>query len=743
MNLASPEHDGLNHAQHPCCVQRRSQAKEKHKLCKGQDCCFHTSKVGARAPACQARGQKFEMCMFCSHEALSAVEADLKGRKLVEALRRLQASDLAIYQAALDKIEALRDKDTAIAYAQRAAKAKARNQKSGGQKQPDWGPLLVWRQPAMHLPKADQEAFQEDKSKAKQRLERKFPSVYKENARPERDWMGPLAQALRDWALDKSWRMCRQCGRMVPQPLRAQHLRGSDRTEPSLQACRYCKKGEGYWAPCPAERPEELRDLTPAILEALRPLEVHTGRQERARHGYLVHSEMIRFIFKAHSVSEQMEWLPKKARRRARKAHTFLLQSEDSSYRQFYELHEKFLRRRGNEIAKGDLQADAPIKRLPVNFLETKGLECCLWPHLYWRTDMCETHVRSTDKRRLQRRFMAKKNAKEEHDEEEDKDSSESEADPAKPTHQSAKASFLAKVHGSLVGYGSDPTLLHFVWDLWMWSGIGGAKNASGIGIREALATKPFSPEVWRTYHMALVDLQKQVGWPSLFITISPYEWSFPDHRFLEDELNKNLALRLDAPVLETLHIAHTLTQTVKGLLVGANDGIQDQGEHLFAAKDGNGKRTMVSWVARLEFQDGKRKRGVGNKPPQFYHGSGRVHVHILIWLKDLQSIDLPNKVRADLPKDDEPELRDLVVGSQLDWQNSGWPRFDGDSIVDPEAGILRLHHPADAHEKHCRAYLPDTLAGLRCHVDVQSSNGKSMILKYCSSHRDASRVLN
>ena len=36
-----------------------------------------------------------------------------------------------------------------------------------------------------------------------------------------------------------------------------------------------------------------------------------------------------------------------------------------------------------------------PIKRKPANFLETVGLECAIWPHLYWRRDMCETYVRS------------------------------------------------------------------------------------------------------------------------------------------------------------------------------------------------------------------------------------------------------------------------------------------------------------------------------------------------------------
>lgn len=39
----------------------------------------------------------------------------------------------------------------------------------------------------------------------------------------------------------------------------------------------------------------------------------------------------------------------------------------------------------------------APVKRMPANFLETVGLECAIWPHLYWRRDMCETYVRSQD----------------------------------------------------------------------------------------------------------------------------------------------------------------------------------------------------------------------------------------------------------------------------------------------------------------------------------------------------------
>ena len=80
----------------------------------------------------------------------------------------------------------------------------------------------------------------------------------------------------------------------------------------------------------------------------------------------------------------------------------------------------------------------------------------------------------------------------------------------------------------ALIGYNSDAQLLQFVYDLWLFTTIGGAKNSANAGIREALAAKPYSPELWHTYHAALIDLQKQLGWPSLFITVAPYEWSFP-----------------------------------------------------------------------------------------------------------------------------------------------------------------------------------------------------------------------
>ena len=162
----------------------------------------------------------------------------------------------------------------------------------------------------------------------------------------------------------------------------------------------------------------------------------------------------------------------------------------------------------------------------------------------------------------------------------------------------------------------------------------------------------------------------------------------------------------------------------MKGLLADAKEGV-------FAAGPEDGG--VRYWVARLEFQDGKRKRRV-YKEAQHYHGRGTPHAHILLWLRDVQNMELATKIRADLPEEGDAEMLDLVKGSQLDWQSSGWPLREEPSRV-TKSGTIQLRHPRKAHAQNCRAYLPDVLAAMRCHCDVLASDGRAMVLKYCVSH--------
>ena len=73
---------------------------------------------------------------------------------------------------------------------------------------------------------------------------------------------------------------------------------------------------------------------------------------------------------------------------------------------------------------------------------------------------------------------------------------------------------------------------------------------------------------------------------------------------------------------------------------------------------------TVINYFARIEFQDGKRKRGNPNARMP-YHGSGRPHVHFLVWLQNVEAIQLPGVVCASLPEDNSP-LKSIVVCCEL-----------------------------------------------------------------------------
>ena len=70
---------------------------------------------------------------------------------------------------------------------------------------------------------------------------------------------------------------------------------------------------------------------------------------------------------------------------------------------------------------------------------------------------------------------------------------------------------------------------------------------------------------------MYLLDAVRQYGFPLFFLTVSPYEWTFPWPAFIQ-QLRQDLAMEpTDLPVLETIHISHVLEQVARGYLIGAN----------------------------------------------------------------------------------------------------------------------------------------------------------------------------
>ena len=89
---------------------------------------------------------------------------------------------------------------------------------------------------------------------------------------------------------------------------------------------------------------------------------------------------------------------------------------------------------------------------------------------------------------------------------------------------QSLKGSYLSKVLSAPTGYGTDYALFQFVYDFHMWTMLGSKKHIRGgqIPLRILLKGASFSPPYWRLRHHALIDAQRQLGYPTMFYTTSP-----------------------------------------------------------------------------------------------------------------------------------------------------------------------------------------------------------------------------
>ncbi|KAJ7359032.1 hypothetical protein OS493_019939 [Desmophyllum pertusum] len=112
----------------------------------------------------------------------------------------------------------------------------------------------------------------------------------------------------------------------------------------------------------------------------------------------------------------------------------------------------------------------------------------------------------------------------------------------------------------------------------------------------------------------------------------------------------------------------------------------------------------------------------------------GTVHLHMLVFLKEMRHIRL-NTIRADVPWS-EPELAHLVHKLQPS-DKGALPQNDGPSeLLDFDGQpCLRLHHPADAFAANLRAYISTLVPALKCRMDVQTSDGNLMLLKYVTSY--------
>ena len=164
------------------------------------------------------------------------------------------------------------------------------------------------------------------------------------------------------------------------------------------------------------------------------------------------------------------------------------------------------------------------------DFSVTAGIECALWPNLYPFTSWCESTI------------------------------------SRKETRLSSKIAFCTKLFSEVVDYALHFELIQWQYDRALYKVVSGAINAarfSKCSPARALDSKPFLPTYWQWQHRYLLDAVEQFGLPDAFITISPFEWSFPFAKWLTEIRQSTGKGPTQLPGYETYNISHVLEQVV------------------------------------------------------------------------------------------------------------------------------------------------------------------------------------
>ena len=197
------------------------------------------------------------------------------------------------------------------------------------------------------------------------------------------------------------------------------------------------------------------------------------------------------------------------------------------------------------------------------------------------------------------------------------------------------KVSFHTKLLSEILDYALHYDLLQFQYDRWLYKTVSGAINTARFlkcSPARFLDTKTFSATYWQWQRRYLLDAVQQFGLPDIFITLSPFQWSFPLPQWLQDIRSKTGGGPTQLAGYETAHIVHVLAQVVRGYLCGSNSN--KWSNHIFSYNNIANRPNVNTYFCRFEFQ----KRGTA-------------HLHLLIWLQDITKIK-HQFIRADIPND-------------------------------------------------------------------------------------------
>ena len=218
----------------------------------------------------------------------------------------------------------------------------------------------------------------------------------------------------------------------------------------------------------------------------------------------------------------------------------------------------------------------------------------------------------------------------------------------------------------------------------------------------------------WKWQHSFLLDVLRQFGKPSIFFTFSPYKWSFPLPKWLDvrDRVGHPPTRLAGA---ETYSVAHALEQIVRGYLTGCND--QRWRNHVFSYSQIPTQNNVLTYFYRFEFQ----KRGT-------------IQMHLLVWLRDISEIDF-ERIRADVPTGNPEDAFSIRELQKSDKPSPFLNLCNEPASANRRLQSLTIQHNEEAFAVNLRAYIDTLSPTLKCSMDVQTTDGSRMLMRYTSSY--------
>jgi ATP-dependent DNA helicase PIF1 len=503
---------------------------------------------------------------------------------------------------------------------------------------------------------------------------------------------------LQTWLQYCAWGQCPRCLTMYTRSLTQSELLDSETARPRLsQACwgcatHSCEQG----ATAQLQYPPELQGLTAEVHLALRVLVLHQGTPKKHPHGYIRKDQFSGLSWVPQPVLQTLTALPARVRGEALQAYHWLM-AHSSVYKAWVRARQR-------------LPAAEPLRLQPSSLLQPY-VEAGLWPHLYISQELCESHCADLVQWHPLRPVWSSTRSAQ---------------------HRSAKAEFVSKVLGHIVDWKVSYPMLQFQFDRYVFQQTMTRHHIAAehdMDAGHAFENKHWTPAYWRRHHAVLQDICDQLGPPSLFFTIAPWEWDFPFPYWLQKARTMSQASTHTCAAAETLCIAHALHQLVAGMMAGYTGG-QKWKLHMLANKS-SGEHNVQAYFARFEYQD-------GGKMHEYGKGRGSLHVHSLFWLTSAKAAMLHHVLAAELPPHDAP-LAAVISRVQSSDQCSRVPVRESCSTWWFNAAAKRwellLKHPLAFASAGLRPYLTSILRVFRCSQDVQWWHGHAALLQYVSGY--------